>query len=149
MRNILNPFDASGAFIPATPAGELRQVAVRSVGVTLLSGGAGLTIQIVSAAVLARLLTPRDFGLVTMVTTFSLLLMNFGLNGFTEAVVQREVVDRTLASNLFWINVGGSLLLSVAFAAAGSLLARLYKDPRIVGVAEAMSLTIFLTGLSV
>jgi O-antigen/teichoic acid export membrane protein len=114
-----------------------------------LSGGASLAIQLVSAAVLARLLTPRDFGLVIMVTTFSTLLMNFGLNGFTEAVVQREGVDHTLASNLFWINVGGSLALSIGFAAAGSLLARLYRDPRIVGVAEALSLTIFLTGLSV
>ena len=128
---------------------KLRKVAVRSVGVTLLSGGLGLAIQIVSAAVLARLLTPRDFGLVTMVTTFSLLLMNFGLNGFTEAVLQRETVTHALASNLFWINAGGSLVLSFGFAAAGTLLARLYRDPRIVGVAEAMSLTIFLTGLSV
>ena len=114
-----------------------------------MSGGLGLAIQIVSAAVLARLLTPRDFGLVTMVTTFSLLLMNFGLNGFTEAVVQREVVDHAVASNLFWIDIGGSLALSIGFAAAGSLLARLYRNPLIVGVTEAMSLTIFLTGLSV
>jgi len=115
----------------------------------LLSGALGLAIQIASAAVLARLLTPGDFGLVTMVTTFSLLLMNFGLNGFTEAVLQREIVDHILASNLFWINVGGSLALSIGFAAAGPLLARLYGDARIVGVTEAMSLTICLTGLSV
>jgi O-antigen/teichoic acid export membrane protein len=108
-----------------------------------------LVIQIVSAAILARLLTPRDFGLVTMVTTFSLLLMNFGLNGFTEAVMQRESVDDTLASNLFWINAGGSLVLSIAFAAASPILARIYSDPRIVRVAEVMSVTIFLTGLSV
>lgn len=128
---------------------KLRRVAVRSVGATLLSGGLGLAIQIVSTAVLARLLTPRDFGLVTMVSTFSLLLLNFGLNGFTEAVIQRDTVNHRLASNLFWINVGGSLALSIGFAAAGSLLAHLYKDARIVGVAEAMSLTIFLTGLTV
>ena len=130
-------------------SGELRQLAVRSVGSTLLSGGFGLAIQIVSAAVLARLLTPKDFGLVTMVTTFSLLLVNFGLNGFTEAVVQREVIDHKLASNLFWINVGGSLALSVGFAAAGALLSRLYHDPRVIGVTRALALTIFLTGLSV
>ena len=58
---------------------------MRSVGVTLFSGGLGLTIQIVAVVALGRLLTPRDFGLMTMVTTFSLLLVNFGLNGITEA----------------------------------------------------------------
>ncbi len=145
----MNPFDSSGAFKPATPSGELRRAAVRSVGATLLSGGMGLVVQIVSAAVLARLLAPRDFGLVTMVTTFSLLLVNFGMNGFTEAIVQWEVIDRTLASNLFWINVCGSVVLSIGFAAAGPLLARLYRNPRIPGVTEAMSLTIFIGGLSV
>ena len=51
--------------------------------------------------VLARLLTPDDFGVVTMVTTFSLLFYSVGLNGFTEAILQREELHDSLASNLF------------------------------------------------
>jgi O-antigen/teichoic acid export membrane protein len=145
----LKPFDARGAFQPAAEDSKLRQLALRGVGATLLSGGFGLAIQIVATMVLARLLTPRDFGLVTMVTTFSLLLMNFGLNGFTEAIIQREEISHQLASNLFWISVGASLVLAIGFAAAGSPLARLYKDPRVAGVTQALALTIFLTGLSV
>jgi PST family polysaccharide transporter len=84
-----------------------------------------------------------------MVTTFSLLLVNFGMNGITEAVVQRQSIDRQIASNLFWINVAGSIVLALGFAAAGPLLARLYHDPLITGVAEGVAATIFLTGLSV
>src|SRR6185295_6662181 len=86
-----------------------------------------------------------DFGLVAMVTTFSLLLMNFGFNGFTETVVQRARIDHVLASNLFWINLGVGALLTIAFARAGSALARFYGDPRIASVAIVMSATIFLT----
>lgn len=146
----MKPFDERGAFRPITPEGDgLRQAAVRSIGVTLLSGGLGLAIQIVAVMVLARLLTPRDFGLLTMVTTFSLLLANFGMNGITEAVVQREMIDHRLASNLFWINVGGSLILALGFAAAGPLLARLYHDPQVTEVAAGVSITIFLSGASV
>jgi PST family polysaccharide transporter len=114
-----------------------------------LSGGVGLVIQVIAAAVLARLLTPKDFGLVTMVTTFSLLLMNFGLNGFTEAVIQREEVDHTLATNLFWINLGAGTLLTLGFAASGTLLARFYHDPRVAHVTAGMSLTIFFSSTSV
>ncbi len=146
---VLTPFDPDGVFRSSPPTGELRRAAVRSVGATLLSGGMGLAIQIVSTVVLARLLAPHDFGLVTMVTTISLLLMNFGLNGFTEAIVQRVEVNHTLASNLFWLNVGGSLVLSIAFALGSPLLAAFYGDARIIGIARAMSSTIFLTGLSV
>jgi PST family polysaccharide transporter len=84
-----------------------------------------------------------------MVTTFSLLLANFGFNGFTEAVIQREEINHGLLSNLFWINVGGGLLLTLGFAGAGSLLATFYRDPRVVHVAMGMSLTILLTSISV
>jgi len=103
----------------------------------------------VATIILARILTPADFGLVTMVTTFSLLLTSFGLNGFTEGVLQKGNIDQALASNLFWINVGIGLFLAVSFASAGSLLARLYGDPRVVHVALWMSLTIFISSTSV
>jgi O-antigen/teichoic acid export membrane protein len=143
----LKPFDSRGEFRPATD--QLLGLAVRGAGVTVLSSGLGLAIQIVSTVSLARLLTPRDFGVVTMVTTFSLLLVNFGLNGFTEAVLQSEEINDALVSNLFWINLAFGALLTVAFAAAGSLLARFYRDPLVSRVAIGISLTIFLTSTSV
>jgi PST family polysaccharide transporter len=143
----LKPLSAKDAFTPAT--GEVRELAVRGAGATVLSGGGGLAIQIVSAMVMARLLTPRDFGVVAMVTTFSLLLSNFGLNGFTEAVLQREEMDHALASNLFWINLSAGLLLTVGFAAAGPLLARFYRDPVVARITAGVSLTIVITSLSV
>ena len=102
----------------------------------------------IATIVLARLLTPGDFGLVAMVTTFSLLLMNLGFNGFTEAIIQRSEIDHHLASNLFWINIGIGLSATVAFAGAGSLLARFYGDPRVASVATALSATIFLSSAS-
>lgn len=147
----LKPFDAYGAFkgIVPTEGDELRQIAVRGAGITVLSGSVGLAIQVIATVVLARLLSPRDFGLVAMVTTFSLLLVNFGLNGLTEAVVQRDDIDQTLASNLFWINFGVGLALTIAFAVAGSLLALFYHEPEVKHVAAGISITIFITSLSV
>lgn len=105
--------------------------------------------QILATVVLARLLAPADFGLVTMVTTFSLLLINFGGNGFTEAVVQREHIDHNLVSNLFWINFGAGVGLTIVFAAAGTLLARFYGNPLVARVALGISLTILVTGTAV
>jgi O-antigen/teichoic acid export membrane protein len=147
----LKPFDENGMFRPVAPHGgsELRQRAVRGAGVTLLFGGAGLGIQIISTAILARLLVPADFGVVAMATTLSMLLGSFGQIGFPEAVVQREKMDHALASNLFWISVGVGALLTIGFAAAASLLARFYHDSRVANVAIGTSLTIFLTSTSV
>jgi len=146
----LRPFDASGVFQPSEDDNvELRLLAVQGAGATVLSSGLGLAIQIVATAILARLLTAADFGLVTMVTTFSLLLVNFGLNGFTEAVLQWEEISHALASNLFWINLCTGALLTIGFAATGSLLARFYGEPRVAHVTIGISSTIFLTSASV
>jgi O-antigen/teichoic acid export membrane protein len=145
----LKPFNAAGAFQSNVESGSVHRLAVRGAGVTVLSSGGALAVQIVSTVVLARLLTPADFGLVTMVTTFSLLLVNFGLNGFTEAVLQAETISDRLVSNLFWINCGAGLLLTVAFAATGSVMAKFYANPLVSRVAVGISLTIILSSLSI
>lgn len=145
----MKPFDASGVFRPSADGSELRGLAVRGAGATILSGGMGVALQVVATIALARLLTPSDFGVVAMVSTFSLLLANFGMNGFTEAILQFEEVNDVLASNLFWINFGVGILLTVAFAGAGSLLAQFYRDPRVAHVAVGTSLSILIGSTSV
>jgi len=145
----LKPFDTNGKFQPTEVDGGLRRLAVRGVGVTVFAQGVVFAVQLIATVVLARLLIPSDFGVVTMVTTFSLLLMSFGENGYAEAIIQREEMDHFLASNLFWINFGVGLLLAIGFASAGPLLARFYGDPRVARIAAFLSLTIFLNSISV
>ncbi|OLB33767.1 MAG: hypothetical protein AUH11_20195 [Acidobacteria bacterium 13_2_20CM_57_17] len=145
----MKPFDANGTFGPIIKQDGLRRTAVRGAGVTIVSSGMSFAVQIAATMVLARLLTPADFGIVTMVTTFSLLLCSFGLNGFTELILQREHVTHSLASNLFWINIAVGLLLTIAFAASGSLIALFYHDPLVKHVVEGMSLTIVTGSFSV
>lgn len=137
------PFDDGGQF--QLSAGSLRSRAIRSAGATLLASGVGLTAQMASTMILARILTPDDFGVVTMVTTFSLLLSNVGFNGFTEGVLQREDLSHRLASNLFWLNVAIGGVLTVAFASTGPLLAWLYGSPRVVSVTIGVSFSIILS----
>ena len=145
----MKPFDASGALVAVGEGSELRQLAIQGAGVSVFSQGTVFAVQMVATVVLARLLTPADFGVVTMVTTFSLLLISFGLNGFTEGVLQREQIGHSLASNLFWISVSVGLLLTIGFALCGSLLARFYGNPHVEHVAVGLSVTIFLSSASV
>ena len=85
----------------------------------------------------------------TMVTTFSLLFCSFGLNGFTELILQRENLTHSLTSNLFWINLAAGILLTVMFAALGPVIAAFYHDPVVKNAVEGISLTIIASSLSV
>ena len=143
------PFDSTGAFCPSTGGGELRRLAVRGAATTISASLVAGSAQVVSTVILARLLTPADFGVVAMVTTFSFILVSVGVTGFTEAVLQLEEMDRYTASNLFWVNSGAGLVLAIAFAAAGSVLARFYRNPLVENVTIGLSLSIFIGGTSV
>ncbi len=145
----MKPFDSSGAWLPASDVNGLRRSAVRGTGVTVFAQVAAFAVQMIATVVLARLLMPGDFGVVAMVTTFSVLVMSCGRVGFPDAVLQRKEINHFLASNLFWINVGTGLLLTIAFAAAGSLLAKFYGDPRVARVTVGLSLTILIDSTSI
>jgi O-antigen/teichoic acid export membrane protein len=138
----LKPFQLDGNFHPIATGAGLRRNAVRGVGATIAGQAGSFAMMIGSVVVLARLLTPADFGIVTMVTTFSLLFRSFGLNGFTELIMQREEITDSLASNLFWINLGIGTLLTLAFASSGRLLALFYHNSAVVQVTQVMALTI-------
>ncbi len=138
----MKPFQPDGTFHPVATGKGLRRTAVRGAGAAIAGSAGNFALQIGSVVILARLLTPADFGIVTMVTTFSLLLRSFGLAGFTELIMQREDVTESLASNLFWINLGIGTILTLAFASSGPLLALFYHNSAVVQVAQGMSLTI-------
>lgn len=145
----MKPFDTDGKFQPTELGNNLRRRAVRGAGATVFAQAIVFALQLISTMVLARILMPSDFGLVTMVTTFSLLLMSFGQNGYAEAIIQREEMDHLLASNLFWINVGVGFLLAIGFAAGGPLLARFYGDQRVARITAVISVAIFINSISV
>jgi len=143
------PFNNLGKFLDHADDGQLARRTVRNAGVTVFAQASVFAIQLLGTAILARLLKPSDFGLVTMVTTFGLLLASFGLAGFTEAVLQAGTLTERQASNLFWINLGGALILSTAFGAAGSFLARFYSNPLITKAAIGFTVVIFLSILPI
>jgi PST family polysaccharide transporter len=140
------PFDSSGAFHPVAEGGELRRLAVRGAAATLSAAALSLGLRVIGTVLLARLLTPTDFGVVAMVTTFSLMLMSFGTSGLSEAIIQREEIDRSQASNLFWITCVIGLTLTIGFAASGALLARFFRNALVMPVTIGTSIAIFIYG---
>lgn len=100
-------------------------------------------------AILARLLTPQDFGLVTMVTTITSLLWVFNDAGLSTATIQREGITHAQVSNLFWTNVALGGAISLLLAALAPAIAWFYREPRLVSVTLALCVTFVLTTVAV
>jgi PST family polysaccharide transporter len=126
----------------------LKSKAIKGGGASLVAEIISFAVRVVSVILLARLLEPRDFGLVTMVTTFYLLLLGFGLNGFTEYVIQKEGMSQAELSNLFWLHGIINFVLTLCFMAAAPIMAAFYKEPAVKYIAIVMATGIMAQMLS-
>ena len=128
---------------------DLKGRSVRGGVSTLSSQGARFVLTSVSAVVLARLLSPADFGLVAMVTAVTGMAQAFADLGLSEATIQREKITHNQVSALFWINVSVGMLLMLATAALAPVLALFYREPRLTTITWAISVTFLICGLRV
>ena len=128
---------------------NIGQRAISGGFVTVAAQGAKFALTFAGAAVLARLLSPKDYGLIGMVLGITGLVGIFNELGLSTATVQRQDITQQQVSNLFWINVGVSGIVSVASCGLAPFLAWFYGDPRVSSIMLALSLMFLLTGSTV
>src|SRR5271169_4855042 len=105
----------------------------------LCAQGASFLMRVGSLMVLARLLGPKDFGLVGMVTAFTGVLTLFRDFGLSAAAIQRTTVTEVQISTLFWINILLGALLGLVAVAMAPAIAAFYHEPRLFGVTVVLS----------
>jgi PST family polysaccharide transporter len=127
--------------------GELKERSVRGGAITLIDQGFATLIHMVSVVVLARLLTPEDYGTVMMVTAITGFIELFRELGLSSATVRTRGITHDQVSNLFWINVGLGGAITVIIAASGPILAWFYHKPELTLVAAGISSTSILNSL--
>ncbi len=118
----------------------------RAVGIatglrSLIDLGATLTV--------ARLLTPREFGLVGMVVAITGFVDLFKDLGLATVTIQRENISEEQLSALFWLNAASGFGLMVLTAAVAPLVSWGYGEPTLLNITLALSLPLFLSGISV
>ena len=118
---------------------DLKKLTIRGGLARLFAQAATFLIRGGSLIILARLLGPKDFGLVGMVTAFTgvlVLLRDFGLS---SAAIQRATVTEEQISTLFWINLLVGTLLGLLTVAVAPLIAAFYHEPRLFAVTAALA----------
>jgi PST family polysaccharide transporter len=125
---------------------NLKQSTARGAVVTLGGQAASFVLRTGSMVVMARLLTPKDFGLVGMVAAVTGFLGLFRDCGLSAATVQRASITNAQTSTLFWVNVavgGGLAIMSVVLA---PVLVAFYGEPRLFWVTAALGTSFLFNG---
>jgi O-antigen/teichoic acid export membrane protein len=118
---------------------DLKERTIRGGFAKVCSQAANFLLRIGSLMVLARLLEPKDFGIVGMVTAFIGVLNLFRDFGLSTATVQRKTVTDEQISTLFWINMLVGTLLGLISVAVAPVVAVFYHEPRLIGVTMALA----------
>lgn len=128
---------------------DLKKRSLKSGAITLTSQGLQFVIQLTSTMILARILSPADYGINAMamaVTGFAGIFLSLGLS---TATVQRSDITHEQVSTLFWINAAIGLLITMVVAAMSPVVAWFYKAPEMKNVMLALSTMFFISGLAV
>src|ERR1700753_2768925 len=110
---------------------DLKAKTIRGGIARLCAQVADFSLRLGSLMVLARLLGPKDFGLVGMGTAVTGVLMLFRDFGLSGAAISRTTVTEDQLSNLFWINVFAGTLLAFLLLAGAPAIALFYHEPRL------------------
>jgi O-antigen/teichoic acid export membrane protein len=128
---------------------NLKRHTISGGAITITAQITKFALSLISTMILARLLNPRDFGLVAMVTAVTGFLVVFRHAGLATPTIQREHITQAQVSNLFWFNLAVSGICTLLVATLAPILAWFYRDSRLIPITLALSLTFLIGGFRV
>ncbi|MFA9460963.1 lipopolysaccharide biosynthesis protein [Thiohalorhabdus methylotrophus] len=102
------------------------------------------SIGLLSTIIVARLLSPADFGLVALATSIYALVEFLGAFGFGEAIIQRHDTDRSHYDTAWTLNLAFGVLAATAMALMAGPVAGFFDEPRLELIIYVLALTAFI-----
>ena len=106
-------------------------------------------IQFISGIVLARLLTPYDYGCIGMLSIFMVLAEAFIDGGFGSALIQKKRPSQEDYSTIFWWNLGMALVMYFILFMSAPAISRFYKIPLLCNVLRVQGLVLFIYAFNI
>ena len=127
---------------------DIKKDVLSGVLYTAISKYSGIIVQILVSAILARLLTPDDFGVIALVTVVVGFFGIFSNIGLGTAVIQNRTLSKYDLNHIFSFTVYLGLLLSLLFFGSSWWISDYYDNHNLVLLCQIMSLNLFISSIS-
>jgi O-antigen/teichoic acid export membrane protein len=128
---------------------NIKEKTIRGGFARACAQAADFLLRIGSLMILSRLLEPKDFGLVGMVTAVIGVFNLFRDFGLSTASIQRKSISDEQLSTLFWINMLVGTILGLMALAAAPFIVSFYHEPRLLGVTAVLAAGFILNAAGV
>ena len=114
-----------------------------------LNSGAMQVLNAVFGIVLARKLDQGDYGLIGMLTIFTLVANSLQDSGFVTALTNKRDATRLDYNAVFWFNISVSLLLYILLFLSAPLIALFFKEPILTDLSRYYFISFFIASFSI
>ena len=128
---------------------DVAHKSVRGGIITLGSTGLMFGINIIRTVILARLLTPKDFGIIGMVAVFINFVAMFKDAGLSTATIQKSVISNEQISTLAWLNLIITATFGLILFIGSPAISFFYGKPELTAVTMALASSFVLSGLTI
>jgi len=106
-------------------------------------------IQFVVMIIMARILTPNDYGLVGMLAIFIAISQSLIDSGFSQALIRKQNRTEIDNSTVFYFNIAVGITLYLILYFAAPLIARFYNEPILIPLTRVICLSVVINSFVV
>ncbi len=128
---------------------EFREKATKGLFWSFVDNSANQIIQFVTSIILARLLTPREFGLIGMLTIFIAISQSFIDSGFSSALIRKKNCSQEDYSTIFYFNLLVSVLFCLLLIAFSGSISRFFNEPQLKDLLIIFSLGLIINAFGI
>lgn len=130
------------------PAESLKQKTAKGLLWGGISNGGQQLLNALFGIFLARLLSPADYGMVGMLTIFSLIAVSLQESGFISALNRKKDARQEDYNAVFWFNVMCSTTVYIVLFFLSPLIAAWFRQPVLVPLARLMFLSFVISSFA-
>jgi len=128
---------------------SLREKTVRGVGWSAIDNVAQYAVSFIVSIVLARLLTPDDYGLLGIISIFTAISTALINGGFTNALIRKKDVNENDYNTSFIINLAVSIILYIIIFFSAPLIAVFFEHEELVLLTRVSTFSIVIGALAI
>ena len=122
---------------------NLKEKTTKGLFWSMMNSGTIQLLNVVIGILLGRLLSPADFGIVGVLTIFTVIAGNLQSSGFSQGLINMKAPTHRDYNSVFWFNILASFAIYIVLFAAAPLIAWFFKEPRLVGLSRFIFLSSF------
>ena len=127
----------------------IKQEMISGIFWTAVQKYSGLVVQLIVTAILARLLSPEDFGIVAVATMLIAFFSLFTDMGIGPAIIQKQELTHEDLDSIFSFTVWGGIVLAVLFFGAAYPIGHFYKEESLVLICQLLSVNLLFAAWNI